>query len=150
MRSHHCWKWGPEPQSIISEFDDRCGAVRGHRPANLYAFCVTDTHFDLKVNWNDLSLWTTQNSGYASVHTQFSNQATEKEEFDQSERFFSGFAFKSFLCVLFLSKQAVCLWVYALLPFIMCIWKSSTRETSYLMISVSKPAVPTKENIRAY
>ncbi len=30
-----------------------------------------------------------QNPGYASVHTQYSNQATEKEEeFDQSERFF--------------------------------------------------------------
>ncbi len=82
------------------------------RPANLYAFFITDAHFDLKACWYDLSLWTTQDTSYASVHMRYSNQATEKEEefdqstekeeeFDQSEQVFFGFAFKSFswLCV---------------------------------------------------
>ncbi len=59
----------------------------------MYAYCITGMHFDLKVRWYDLSLWTTQNPGYGSVHTQYSNQATEKEEFDKSERYF-GFTFK--------------------------------------------------------
>ncbi|KAK9977229.1 hypothetical protein ABG768_019050, partial [Culter alburnus] len=38
------------------------------RPANMYAFCVPGTHFDLKVRWYDLSLYTTQKPGESSVH----------------------------------------------------------------------------------
>ncbi len=29
MRSHHCWKWGPEPQ-YHQQINNRSGAVRGH------------------------------------------------------------------------------------------------------------------------
>ncbi len=52
--------------------------LRTCRPVKLYIFCITDTHFDLERCY-DLSLRTTQNPGYASVHTQYSNQATDKE-----------------------------------------------------------------------
>ncbi len=34
----------------------------------VYADLPTCTHFDLKVCWYDLSLWTTQNPAYACVH----------------------------------------------------------------------------------
>ncbi len=55
-------------------------------------------------------MFVTLKPGDASVHTQYSKQATGKdEEFKQSERFvFFGFVVKSFPCILFLSKLAVC------------------------------------------
>ncbi len=55
-----------------------------------------------------LSLLTTQKPGDASVHVQDCKQATAEDEFDQSEHL-SRFAFKSFLCVLFLFQTgSVC------------------------------------------
>ncbi len=61
--------------------------------------------FELKVRWYGLLLWTTQHRGYASLHSLYSDKATEKEEFDQSEVL----RLNNFR-VLFLSKPAVCLY----------------------------------------
>ncbi len=59
----------------------------------IYIYTHTDlptcTHFDLKVCWYNLSLWTTQNPGYASVQTQYWNkqQKNKKSSTNQSVLF---------------------------------------------------------------